>query len=135
MLATAEQQQVLSPIIMCTHSASFLSLLSHSGNTWLHVEEVGDLSELPNNTRNCFEQQRFMSLIFYRFPIFQPADLWFRFPTGYAGHIVVTMEVFLSAADALHPLRISCNEESESREECKKMPKLLKDTQSDTKGM
>lgn len=44
----------------------------------------------------------------YQLSIFQPADVWFGFATGNAGHSVFTAEVFLCAADVLHPLRKSC---------------------------
>lgn len=43
----------------------------------------------------------------YQLSILHPANLRFRFPAGHTGHGVITTEVFLCAADVLHPLRKS----------------------------
>lgn len=57
---------------------------------------------------NCSDILSDNKLEHYQFSIFQPAYLWCRFATGHAGHGVITTEVFLCAADVLHPFRKSC---------------------------
>lgn len=75
----------------------------------VHTEQMGATQkvltvQLLSGTKKIFELKK----IYYRFSIFQPADLRFWFTFGYAWHGEAAIDIFLCATNVLHPLRKGC---------------------------